>query len=426
MGGLFPLGAVRWTREYIRRLFFHFSPTRLCALLHPSRPNAMSLTWLPGAYGQHEAAHKRLSSMEARMKIRPEEQEVFNAHARREEVRRDLRMRMERLAKAIDSERRAVVLTNQKVSKLSAIKRTKRRERKLHKTIMKQLKMRPSTSGSMASSRSGAGSSLASSRSQSSSLSTPSLNLVGSALQQTSSNASSRAPSVTSSRPGNASERALSQRPSTTASDRRSGQSKRKSKLNGSHQSRQSQSRQTTAASSTVSEQWLVTEDPQAPFSARRHTLKATGMDYVPMDFAGHADRLRTTDGPARVARYFGRRRDEFNSKLLRARVAKKPAFGRKQTDISRVPEKQAGCSTLKYRDGPSAGDKICTILPASDVTTFVNFIKNPTPFLRPLGEQHHLHLTTLVREREVLHENVSAVGGNAIQQNNGLYGTWY
>jgi hypothetical protein len=391
---------------------------------------SMSLTWLPGAYGQREAAHKRLSGMEARMKIRPEEQVVFEAHARREEVRRDLRMRMERLAKAIDSERRAVVLTNQKVDKLSAIKRTKRRERKLRKTIMKQLRLRPSTSNSTASSRSsldsGGGGSLASSRSRRSSSSTPSLGLDGAVLlQQTPSNASSRAPSVTSSRSGNASrcalEKAISQRSPTTDSSKLSGRGKRKSKTNS-----RRQSRPTTVASSTVSERWLVTEDPQAPFSARRHKLKATGMDYVPMDFAGHADLLRTTDGPARVARYFGRRRDDFNDKLLRARIAKKPAFGRKQTDISRVPEKQAGCSTLKYRDGPAAGDKIRRILPASDVTTFVNFIKNPTPFLRPLGERHHLKLTTLVREREVLHENVSAVGGNAIQQNNGLYGTWY
>ena len=149
-------------------------------------------------------------------------------------------------------------------------------------------------------------------------------------------------------------------------------------------------------------------------------------MNYVPMDFAGHEDRLRTTDGPARVARYFGRRRNELNRKLARARIAKKPAFGRSQTDISRVPEKQAGCSTLKYRDGPSAGDEIRTVVPASDVTTFVNFIKNPTPFLRPIGEKHHLRLTNLVREREVLYENVSALGGSAIEQNNGLFGSWY
>ena len=148
-------------------------------------------------------------------------------------------------------------------------------------------------------------------------------------------------------------------------------------------------------------------------------------MDYVPMDFAGDADRLRTGDGPARVARYFGRRRDQLERKLKHAQRHHHPAFGRKQTIISRVPEKQAACSSLKYMDGPAAADIIRTRLIPSDVTTFVNFIRNPTPFLRPLDEKHHMKLTTLVREREVLYENLSAMGENAILQNKGIFGTW-
>ena len=147
------------------------------------------------------------------MKIRPEEQRVFDKHAQREAVRRELRIRMERLAKAIDSERRATVLTNQKVERLGAIKRTKRRERKLRRTIMKQLKLRPSTSGSLASSRIATGRTELSSRSRQSSRpgtsrSTPSLHLDSASLQSSAS--STKTPSVTSSNRGDTSERAPS------------------------------------------------------------------------------------------------------------------------------------------------------------------------------------------------------------------------
>jgi len=33
--------------------------------------------------------------------------------------------------------------------------------------------------------------------------------------------------------------------------------------------------------------------------------------------------------------------------------------------------------------------------------------------------------MTTLVKEREVLHENLAAMGENAISKNNGMFGTW-
>ena len=124
-------------------------------------------------------------------------------------------------------------------------------------------------------------------------------------------------------------------------------------------------------------------------------------------------------------ARYFGKRTKAFNLKLKRAQISKVPAFGRKQTDISRVPEKQAACSSLKYMDGPAAGDIIRTHVPTSDVTAFVNFMVNGTPFTKPLNEQHHLKLTNLTKERETLHENLQAMGENAIAHSGGMFGTW-
>ena len=266
-----------------------------------------------------EAAHKRLSEW-ARMKIRPEEQRVFDKHAQREAAGI---AHPHGPAAAVIS-RRATVLTNQKVERLGAIKRTKRRERKLRRTIMKQLKLRPSTSGSLASSRIATGRTELSSRSRQSSRpgtsrSTPSLHLDSASLQSSAS--STKTPSVTSSNRGDTSERAPS-RAGEDSSRRTNGQ--------------RSQSRPSTSLSSRVSDQWLASQDPQAPFSARRHKFKTIGMNYVPMDFAGHEDRLRTTDGPARVARYFGRRRNELNRKLARA-VAKASVCG-SQADIWQCP----------------------------------------------------------------------------------------
>ena len=75
--------------------------------------------------------------------------------------------------------------------------------------------------------------------------------------------------------------------------------------------------------------------------------------------------------------------------------------------------------------DGPASGDIVRTRVPISDVTSFVNFMVNGTPFTRPLGEQHHLKLTNLVKERQVLHENLAAMGENAISKNDGKFGTW-
>ena len=56
------------------------------------------------------------------------------------------------------------------------------------------------------------------------------------------------------------------------------------------------------------------------------------------------------------------------------------------------------------------------------EVMTFVKLINRLTPFLHPMGEKHHLSLANLVKEREILHENLGAMGESSIQQNNGLY----
>jgi hypothetical protein len=352
----------------------------------------MSLTWAPGAYQQRNKAHARVMKMEETNQILPEQQQLFNKASQREHNRRALRIRMERLSKEISKEKVAILDTTQKVIKATAIRQHKTRERELRRRKRTQMQLRPTTSaaGSLAS------------------------------TSRTDYSLSSSRLGVSTQRPETAALMPVSRRQRSNTRRQRKQQHSRSSSRGSSSSTRPSTS------SSIVSDQWLAEgNDNQAPFSARRQRFLETGMNYVPMDFAGHADLLRTTDGPARKAKYFGRRRKDLELKLKKAQRSKVPAFGRKQSDISRVPEKQAACSSLKYMDGPASGDIVRTHVPTSDVTSFVNFMVNGTPFTRPLGEQHHMKMTNLVRERQVLHENMQAMGGNAISKNNGMFGTW-
>jgi hypothetical protein len=387
----------------------------------------MSLTWAPGAYTLKNQAHNRVMKMEASMKILPKQQILFNKANQRENNRRALRIRMERLANEIAKEKTAIVVTTQKVMKATAVRTHKARERELRRKRRQQMQLRPTTS---------AAGSLCSTARTDLSIPTSRLNISHkTSLHLARPETSASNSSTSSSKERRRQRRRQRQRQSQKKIEKSleqdqlisSSRSSRNSDKSTSRNPQSSRSRpQTSAASSTVSDRWLAEgSDNQAPFSARRHHLTSIGMDYVPMDFAGHADLLRSTDGPARVAKYFGKRRKKLELRLKLAQKSKIPAFGRKQTDISRVPEKQAACSSLKYMDGPASGDVVRTHVPVSDVTAFVNFHLNGAPFLRPLGEQHHLKLTNLVKERQVLHENLGAMGDSAISKNDGLFGTW-
>lgn len=362
----------------------------------------MSLTWAPGAYTLKNNAHKRVMAMEAAMQILPEQQKSFNKANQRENNRRALRIRMERLSNEIAKEKVAILDTTQKVIKATAIRTAKAREHDLRRRRRHQMQLRPTTS---------AAGSLASTARTDYTLPSARLNMSMERPETSSSSSSSR--------------RRHRHRSRRRPRPRSKNASMNTSRSNASTTSSTGSLTSSQAPSSLVSDTWLAEgNDNQAPFSARRHHMPP-GMDYVPMDFAGHADLLRSSDGPARVAKYFGRRRKQLELKLKLAQKSKIPAFGRKQTDISRVPEKQAACSSLKYMDGPASGDIVRTSVPISDVTSFVNFMINGAPFTRPLGEQHHLKMTTLVKEREVLHENLQGLGENAILKNDGMFGTW-
>tara|TARA_B100000780_G_scaffold274521_2_gene239688 strand:- start:729 stop:1874 length:1146 start_codon:yes stop_codon:yes gene_type:complete len=380
----------------------------------------MSLTWAPGAYLQRNKAHARVMKMEKSNAILPEQQVLFNKASEREHNRRALRIRMERLSKEISKEKVAILDTTQKVIKAKAIRLDKTRRRELRQKKLKQLQFRPTTSA--------AGSLASTSRSDYSistsrlgvSMSRPETGSNGPLLSSTSSSLiTSR--SMKKQRSRQSKSKRDSQRRTESRGSQRSQRSQR-SQGSGTHRS----SSASSIASSIVSDQWLAEgNDNQAPFTARRHRLREAGMNYVPMDFGGHADLLRSSDGPARVAKYFGRRRKDLELKLKQAQSSHMPAFARKQTDISRTVEKQAACSSLKFMDGPAAGDIVRTRVPISDVTSFVNFMVNGTPFTRPLGEQHHHKMTNLVRERQVLHENLQAMGDSSIDRTAGLFGTW-
>ena len=113
----------------------------------------MSLTWAPGAYTLKNNAHKRVMAMEAAMQIQPEQQQSFNTANQRENNRRALRIRMERLSREIAKEQVAILDTNQKVIKATAIRTEKARGRDLRRRRRQQMQLRPTTSqaGSLAS-----------------------------------------------------------------------------------------------------------------------------------------------------------------------------------------------------------------------------------------------------------------------------------
>ena len=45
--------------------------------------------------------------------------------------------------------------------------------------------------------------------------------------------------------------------------------------------------------------------------------------------------------------------------------------------------------------------------------------------YIKKTGEQHHHKMTNLVKERQVLHENLQAMGDSSIDRTAGLFGTW-
>ena len=98
-------------------------------------------------------AHKRVMAMEAAMQIQPEQQQSFNTANKRENNRRALRIRMERLSREIAKEQVAILDTNQKVIKATAIRTEKARGRDLRRRRRQQMQLRPTTSqaGSLAS-----------------------------------------------------------------------------------------------------------------------------------------------------------------------------------------------------------------------------------------------------------------------------------
>ena len=91
----------------------------------------------------------------------------------------------------------------------------------------------------------------------------------------------------------------------------------------------------------------------------------------------------------------------ETQSPYLRA-----PKYGRRKTIITSIPELQNRCSSMKRADGPGHRPVTPTIR-KSDITLCVDYIVNPTPMMQPVGVSFPKRLTNLVKEREVLHENL-------------------
>ena len=78
----------------------------------------------------------------------------------------------------------------------------------------------------------------------------------------------------------------------------------------------------------------------------------------------------------------------------------------RRKTIITTIPELQDRCSSMKRADGPGHRPITPTIR-KSDITLCVDYIVNPTPAMQPIGVSFHKRLTNLVRDREVVYENL-------------------
>jgi hypothetical protein len=111
------------------------------------------------------------------------------------------------------------------------------------------------------------------------------------------------------------------------------------------------------------------------------------GLNYTPMQFGTTSKSPISTDRTDRAWLSVGK-------------------HARRKTIITSIPELQARCSSMLRADGPGHRAVTPTIR-HSDITQSVNYVIMPTPFLQPIGKSYPKCLTNLVREREILHENL-------------------